>query len=196
VDRTADAPWALSLRVPAWAGEAMLVTPEGAKMVQPGYAVVSRGWRAGDQVRLKLPVAPRWTDADPRIDAVRGCVAVERGPLVYCAESVDHDPAVAMDAVNVDRSAPLTERPLPALGRDVVALDVPAPTTTAAGNGWPYGSASTAEPEPGNLTLVPYHLWANRGPATMRVWLPVAPSTQDRRMPTPAEAADSHATGQ
>ncbi|GAA4445635.1 glycoside hydrolase family 127 protein [Phytohabitans houttuyneae] len=181
VDRTADAPWSLSLRVPAWAGEAMLVTPEGAKRVGPGYAVVSRAWCAGDQVRLKLPVAPRWTDADPRIDAVRGCVAVERGPLVYCAESVDHDPAVALDAVNVDRSAPLSERPLPALGRDVVALDLPAPTTSAAGNGWPYGSSSTAEAEPGNLTLVPYHLWANRGPATMRVWLPVAPSTPDRR---------------
>ncbi|MGN9908306.1 glycoside hydrolase family 127 protein [Phytohabitans sp. LJ34] len=211
VDRTSQRPWRLSLRVPAWAGEATLVTPEGTQRVTPGYAVVSRTWRSGDTVRLELPLTPRWTAPDPRIDAVRGCVAVERGPLVYCAESVDHDPATALDAVNVDRSAPLTERPLPALGRDVVALAVPASatsdprseatrtdeaddrdpsepaggvparTTPAAGDGWPYGSISTAEAEPGNLTLVPYHLWANRGPATMRVWLPVASSTQDRR---------------
>lgn len=179
VDRTPAAPWALSLRVPAWAGDAVLATSDGARRVRPGYAIVSRAWHAGDQVRLKLPVTPRWTNADPRIDAVRGCVAVERGPLVYCAESVDHDPSVALDAVTVDRSAPLAERPLPALGRDVVALDVPAPTTSAAGNGWPYGSLGTAEAAPGSLTLVPYHLWANRGPATMRVWLPVAPSTPD-----------------
>jgi DUF1680 family protein len=181
VDRTGDRPWRLSLRVPAWATEATLVTPEGSQEVTPGYAVVSRTWRAGDRIRLALPVTPRWTMPDPRIDAVRGCVAVERGPLVYCAESVDHDPALALDAVNVDHSAPITERPMPALGRDVVALDVPAPTNPVAGNGWPYGSISTAAPEPGSLTLVPYHLWANRGPATMRVWLPVASSTQDRR---------------
>jgi DUF1680 family protein len=62
----------------------------------------------------------------------------------------------------------------------VVADAVPAPTTTAAGNGRPYGSLSAAASEPGNVTLVPYHLWANRGPATMRVWLPVT-STLDRR---------------
>ncbi|GAA4684325.1 hypothetical protein Prum_064860 [Phytohabitans rumicis] len=173
VDRTGERPWRLSLRVPAWAGEATLVTPEGVERVGPGYAVVSRTWRPGDQVRLELPVAPRWTAADPRIDAVRGCVAVERGPLVYCAESVDHDSVLALDVVNVDRSAPVTERPLPALGRDVVALDIPAPTTAAAGNGWPYGSINAEESEPGNLTLVPYHLWANRGPVTMRVWLPL-----------------------
>jgi uncharacterized protein len=207
-------PWRLSLRIPAWAGEATLVTPDGSERVGPGYAVVSRSWRVGDRVRLELPLTPRWTAADPRIDAVRGCTAVERGPLVYCAESVDHDPATPLDEVTVDRSAPLTERPLPALGRDVIALAVTAsvtsdprseatradgaddrdrgarsepagrveaPTTPTAGNGWPYGSISAAHPEPGNLTLVPYHLWANRGPATMRVWLPVASSTQDRR---------------
>lgn len=171
VDRTGDRPWRLSLRVPAWAAEATLVTPEGTERVGPGYAVVSRTWRAGDQVRLELPVAPRWTEADPRIDAVRGCVAVERGPLVYCAESVD--PATQLDTVAADRTAPVAERPLPALGPDVVALDVSARAIPVAGNGWPYGSIDAADPEPGNLTLVPYHLWANRGPTTMRVWLPL-----------------------
>jgi len=179
VDATGDAPWSLSLRVPAWAGGARLVTPEGSTRVTAGYTVVSRTWRAGDQVRLELPITPRWTAADPRIDAVRGCVAVERGPLVYCAESVDHDPAVALEEVHVDGTAPIAEHAMRALGRDVVSLEVPAPSAPVAGNGWPYGSISTTEAEPGNLTLVPYHLWANRGPATMRVWLPTASSTQD-----------------
>ncbi|NIS36902.1 MAG: glycoside hydrolase family 127 protein, partial [Actinobacteria bacterium] len=50
---------------------------------------VSRSFRAGDRIRLDIPVEPRWTAADPRIDAVRGTVAVEHGPLVLCAESTD-----------------------------------------------------------------------------------------------------------
>ncbi|MEH1125886.1 glycoside hydrolase family 127 protein [Micromonospora sp. CPCC 206061] len=172
VTATSDRPWRLSLRVPGWAGEATLVTPQGTERVRSGYAGATRTWRIGDQVRLELPVGPRWTAPDQRIDAVRDCVAVERGPLVYCAESVDQDPAVPLDAVAADRSAPVVERPLPALGPDAVALDVPAAQLAVSANGWPYGSPGGSEPEASTLTLVPYHLWANRGPATMRVWLP------------------------
>jgi DUF1680 family protein len=172
ITATEARPWRLSLRVPGWAGEATLVTPEGTQRVRPGYAGVTRTWRTGDQVRLELPVGPRWTAPDPRIDAVRDCVAVERGPLVYCAESVDQDPAVPLDAVAADRSAPAVERPLPALGPDAVALDVPAAQLPVSANGWPYGPGGDGEPEASTVTLVPYHLWANRGPATMRVWLP------------------------
>ncbi|MEV4754319.1 beta-L-arabinofuranosidase domain-containing protein [Micromonospora sp. NPDC049559] len=165
-------PWRLSLRVPAWAGEATLVTPEQTRPVSPGYAVVDRFWRPGDEVRLELPVAPRWTEPDPRIDAVRGTVAVERGPLVYCAESVDQRTAQALDAPAVDPSVPVVERRMPALGPEVVALGVAASTLAPAHAGWPYGSTGPAVAEATELVLVPYHLWANRGPATMRVWLP------------------------
>ena len=79
--------------------------------MEPGYATVERVWQAGDELRLELPLAPRWTFPDPRVDAVRGCVAAERGPLVYCLESTDqeHD---TLDGVAVDTSAPPAERPL------------------------------------------------------------------------------------
>jgi DUF1680 family protein len=172
ITETGAGPWRLSLRVPGWAGEATLVTPEGTERVRSGYAGVTRTWRVGDQVRLELPVGPRWTTPDPRIDSVRDCIAVERGPLVYCAESVDQDPAVPLEAVAADRSAPVVEHPLPALGPDAVALDVPAAQLPVSANGWPYGSHGDGDQEVGTLRLVPYHLWANRGPATMRVWLP------------------------
>ena len=46
-------------------------------------------WRPGDKVTLELPLAPRLTAPHPRIDAVRGCLAIERGPLVYCVEQAD-----------------------------------------------------------------------------------------------------------
>jgi hypothetical protein len=109
-------------------------------------------------------MAPRWTRADPRVDAVRGCVAAERGPLVYCAESVDQDPAARLDEVAVDASAPPAE-----LGTDG---DLGGAVTLGCTVGrLPVGEPGRATVVP-PLTLIPYHLWANRGPASMRVWLP------------------------
>ncbi|MGY1601694.1 glycoside hydrolase family 127 protein [Geodermatophilus sp. SYSU D00815] len=153
----------LSLRVPAWAGTATLRTPSGSQTAGPGYVTVRV--ERGDVVSLELPVAPRWTWPHPRIDAVRGQVAVERGPLVMCLESVDLGAPV--DDVRVDVSQPPGERD----GTPVVrAGTVPVPEPA-----WPYGTpAEGTRPELREVPLVPYHSWGNRGPSTMRVWLPVA----------------------
>ena len=53
---------------------------------------------------------PRFTWPDPRIDAVRGCVAVERGPEVLCLEGIDLPEGVDLDSLRIDRSAAPTER--------------------------------------------------------------------------------------
>jgi uncharacterized protein len=165
VEETADAPWRLAVRVPAWAGEAVLVDRDGRRPVRPGYAVVDRTWEAGDEVRLELPVEPRTTRPDPRIDAVRGCVAIERGPVVYCLESTDQEPGVSLEAVAVDVSAALDDDPhnIVAAGRHVAPASRP----------WPYAAdGASRRGEPTRLTFVPYHSWGNRGPAAMRVWVP------------------------
>jgi DUF1680 family protein len=126
-------------------------------------------WRPGDELRLNLPMTPRWTRPDPRIDAVRGCVALERGPLVYCAESTGD-----LDAVAVGTSAaPEEGRILDTIGLTGTVYPV------RTGSGWPYGptadaaSADTdADAGASPITFVPYHRWGNRGPSAMRVWLP------------------------
>ena len=145
----------------------MLAYGDLRRRVGPGYGALERDWRPGDELRLDLPLAPRWTRPDPRVDAVRGCVAAERGPLVYCAESVDQDPAARLDEVAVDASAAPAE-----LGTDGGLGG--AVTLGCTAGSLPVGEpdrVSAARP----LTLIPYHLWANRGPAAMRVWLPQLP---------------------
>ncbi|MGW4113520.1 hypothetical protein ACWEFJ_21845 [Actinosynnema sp. NPDC004786] len=62
-----------------------VVVTRGRRQVPGGDIVVCRAFAVGEEVRLELPARPRFTAADPRIDATRGCVAVERGPLVCCA---------------------------------------------------------------------------------------------------------------
>ncbi len=171
--------WPLTLRVPAWA-EGAIVTVAG--VTEPaaagGTVTVRRAFVVGDEIRLHLPMAPRFTTPDPRIDAVRGCVAVERGPIVYCAESPTAEPIGDLDQLRVDlRRAPDRPRGRPSrCGRGLAAA------TDAA---WPYASG----PPPttrrlGVVRLLPYHRWARRGPATMRVWLPTCP------MPLAARSSD------
>jgi DUF1680 family protein len=123
---------------------------------------------AGGVVVLELDTAPRFVAPDPRIDAVRGCVAVQRGPEVLCLESVDLSPGLGVDDVVVDASVP----PWEVDG----TVYVRAGAGGASGDGWPYTTTDAVVPRPRpelyDVPLVAYHDWANRGPATMRVWLP------------------------
>lgn len=182
VDEPGSGQWTLSLRIPPWAaGATVTVGDEPARPAPPGWLRLTRGWRPGDRVRLALPVAPRWTFPDPRIDALRGQVAVERGPLVYCAESVGGTEP-PLDRIEVVPTAPPAELPAGDLAPGAVALTVPAFRLNDPGPGWPYRPVPPPDPAPGGgtdrLHLIPYHRWANRGPATMRVWLPHADRTE------------------
>ena len=104
VTRTDGGPWSITLRVPDWATGAVLVTAAGRRPAPTGDVTVLRDFAVGEEIRLELPMRARFTRPDPRIDAVRGCVAVERGPVVLCAEAVGGD-AGHLDALRVHASA-------------------------------------------------------------------------------------------
>jgi uncharacterized protein len=168
------APWRVSLRVPSWAGGATLTVDGQTRGAPAGqYAEAERPWRPGDELVLDLPIAPRWTFPDLRLDAVRGTVAVERGPLVYCVESVDVPAGLDLERVEVRTSAPPVDAPA-ADQASPMAVTVEAAAAPGEPPRWPYGSerppAATGAAKP--LRMVPYHARANRGPAAMRVFLP------------------------
>jgi hypothetical protein len=181
VTETDGQPWALTLRIPPWATGAALDAPASPRQpVAPGTVVIERDFTVGDEIRLTLPMKPRWTVPDPRIDAVRGCVAVERGPLVMCAESVDLPDERHVDVLLVDPSVPPREG-------DGTGVTVTARFLEPDDDAWPYADGSSrvtpTATEPVEVTLIPYHQWANRGPSTMRVWLPCEPDGTDQRQP-------------
>jgi DUF1680 family protein len=159
----------ISLRVPHWAhGAAKVTAPDG--QVRPATSntvEISRQFAAGDVIRLDLPVTPRFTVPDPRIDSVRGSVAVEQGPLVLCVESVDLPDGADVDAVRIDTTHE------PEARGDLVTVD--GALVDQADEDWPYGESSDhqeSRTRPTEITLRPYHSWAERGPSTMRVWIP------------------------
>jgi DUF1680 family protein len=164
---TTATPLMLSLRVPGWAEGALIDGVPAA--VRDGYAEVRRDWTGGTTVTLDLPMPARVVRPHPRIDAVRGCVAVTRGPLVYCLEQADLPSGVVLEDVRLDPSAPFSDASLP---------DVPVALTARGRVELPvsdelYGPGAAVAAEPVELTAVPYFLWGNREPGPMRVWIPV-----------------------
>ncbi|MGW0200009.1 glycoside hydrolase family 127 protein [Nonomuraea sp. NPDC003201] len=168
----ADGLWTLALRVPSWAAGATLAEDGRARPVEPGMATVRRAFRAGEVITLELPMEPRFTWPDPRIDAVRGCVAVERGPEVLCAESHDLPHPGGLDALTIDPRSDPRSGPRAEPGEVLVRGRLAAPPDRP----WAYSgaaAASAADVEWFDVPLRPYHSWARRGPSSMRVWLPI-----------------------
>ncbi|MFG2793418.1 glycoside hydrolase family 127 protein [Streptomyces sp. NPDC048419] len=178
----ADRPWALSLRIPQWCREfrlrcGELTYDQTDAPVEDGWLRIERTWAPGDQVVLELGLEPRLTAADPRVDAVRGCVAIERGPLVYCLEQADH-PGGGLDDVVLDTSRPLAVKHRPDLLGGVTTVAAAGRRRDLVEAGWwPYRPAADDSPtagEPVELTAIPYYAWANRQDGAMRVWLPTS----------------------
>jgi uncharacterized protein len=171
-----DREWTLALRIPGWAREATL---DGEAVAAGGYAEVRRRWRDGTQLELLLDVSPRLTVPNPRIDAVRGCLAIERGPVVYCLEQPDLAPGLDLADIAADPAAdPVDNGPVPQLG------GLPGVALTGVVrdlDGWRQSEyrdlralpAATAA-SPTQLLAVPYFAWANRSGGAMRVWIPAA----------------------
>ncbi|MDR7385709.1 glycoside hydrolase family 127 protein [Promicromonospora iranensis] len=185
-----ERPVTLRLRVPHWADDATLTGPDGSTTaVRPGWATAGAAGTptlaVGDVVTLDLPVGPRLTWPDPRVDAVRGTVAVERGPLVLALESVDLPDGVLLDQVRLDPAvAPRAQGDGAVVRAAVVPLPGDGAGTPPFGSGGPGGALA---PTPGagapgafDLALVPYHRWAERGPSTMRVFVPTARHEETR----------------
>ena len=170
------------VRIPGWTGDQVMAgdlyrflradrSPVTLKVngrsVNPtmsnGYARINRKWKPGDSIELSLPMPVRRILANPRVKDDAGRVALERGPLVYCAEWPDNG-GHALNLVVPDDAQFHTEFRNDLLnGIQVITARVPAVERAKDGN------AST---KPHELVAIPYFAWANRGAGEMAVWLP------------------------
>jgi len=180
LEAPADREWTLSLRIPQWCTDftveyADRVEDETSAPARDGWLRLTRRWTPGEQVVLDLAMMPRLIQADARVDAVRGCVAIEHGPLVYCLEQVDH-PGGGLDDIVLDTSRPLILKERPdLLGGVTTVLAHGHRRAASAEQWWPYTAFAEdgeAAGGPVDLTAIPYYAWANREDGSMRVWLP------------------------
>jgi uncharacterized protein len=178
VEQTPAAPWTLSFRIPAWCANPTLRVNDKRiplKVDAQGYASLERSWQVCDFVELQLPMPPRLTVAHPRVDPARGSVVIERGPLVYCLESVDQQQGFNLMDVS------LADTHMEPLWRDDVLggiVVIKARGYAANTSAWkdelyrPLDNVRANGALPVSLTAIPYYAWDNRGLSALRVWIP------------------------
>lgn len=193
IDKSQAKEFALKVRIPGWStgrpvpsnlyayvGQAKpaatIVKVNGetidcaASTTADGYLTLSRRWKRGDVVEVCFDMPVQMVAANPMVEADRGCVSMERGPLVYCAEWPDNEADVHTYLLNPNASF----------------TTQPTYLSTAAGN-YPIVQISTDDTQvlsydtfhrltvcQGKLTLIPYYAWDHRGQqGGMEVWIPI-----------------------
>lgn len=171
--------FAMRLRVPTWTGSQFVpgqlyryadessavcqVFVNGERMnapVRKGFATVNRAWKPGDVLELILPMPVRYNKAADQVRADSGRVCITRGPLVYCAETVDNTYPVLQYFIDGENASSRIVRETDGVLKGVDFAVLPAKVAEKEG----------VKESP--LTLVPYYAWDNRGDRAMTVWFP------------------------
>ena len=131
--------------------------------------VVERRWQSGDRVELDLPMPVERMYAHPLVRQDAGCVALQRGPLVYCLEETDNP--VALHTMRLPKEAPLGVH----FEHDLLGGVAAITGTALVADGTEWGRTlyrpESAPLIPRPLTAIPYYAWDNRQPGQMRVWI-------------------------
>ncbi|MXV17014.1 glycoside hydrolase family 127 protein [Hufsiella ginkgonis] len=132
--------------------------------VENGYAVLKRTWKKNDRIEMNLPMEVRSVVANPLVREDLGKVALQRGPIIYCAEWADNDGSTSNFLM--PKTASLSAEFDKGLFNGVTVLrgSVPKVMVDASGEKIDTGSKP--------FTAIPYYAWAHRGKGEMTVWFP------------------------
>jgi hypothetical protein len=131
--------------------------------LEKGFATLERQWQPGDTIELDLPMPVRRVVAHEAVKDDVGRVALERGPLVYCLEGVDHGGKITNIALPDD--AVLSVEPRPDLLGGVTVLRGKGLAAVRKADG-------SVGSEPREITAIPYYAWCHRGADEMTVFIP------------------------
>lgn len=151
------------------------MAPANAEQFPDGYLNITRKWKKGDKIQLHFDMEPRIVRANNKVEADRGMVAIERGPLVYCAEHPDNNFDIFSTLINQEPKFTLGKGEI--AGTSVVTIKTDVQTLD-------FNKQGKLTTKDETLTLIPYYAWCHRGSGKMRVWLP-----QDLKATTPAQPA-------
>ena len=173
LDREWTEGFTLAIRIPGWCKHPSLAVNgdplDLGPLVRDGYARIRRDWASGDRIELSLPMPVERVRAHPDVRADAGKIALQRGPVVYCLEEADN--GGNLPALALPRGASLSAEYDPGLldGTTVIAFE----GLRTAEQAWGDDLYACREPQEQAVrgVAVPYHLWGNRGPGEMLVWM-------------------------
>jgi uncharacterized protein len=175
--------FALMIRIPGWTGnqaipsdlysyqkdihEKVVIYIDGKPVDYEsvnGYAVLNRTWSMSSKIEVKLPMIVRRIRANKLIREDGGKVALQRGPLIYCAEGIDNKGRATNFIIPDD--ARFSTDFLPGLLNGITVVHTEVPAIVAEQNG------RRVKTEMQHFTAIPYYAWANRGKTEMMIWIP------------------------
>jgi DUF1680 family protein len=175
-----DAPqkeFSVFLRIPGWTNSAS-ITING-KLISRNpkagqYFQIKRNWAVGDLIELVLPMPAQLIEANPMAEELRNQVAIKRGPIVYCLESIDLPDGVEIMNVAIPPQIKLRNYFEKDLLGGITVLEGKA--HILAGSDWGqtlYREIEHQESKDVDIRLIPYYAWGNRGKSEMTVWIPL-----------------------
>jgi len=171
-------PFTLHLRIPSWVEHASLkINGKAAKgeLVPGTYFSVTRKWNKGDRVELELPMEVKLMAANSLVEANRGQIAVQRGPIVYCLESKDLPSNADIATIAIDKNSQWQVLQDQIGPQKITVLETTAfQRPEANSRNALYYPLTGKSSKPIKVRLIPYYSWENRGRADMEVWLPLA----------------------
>ena len=177
LDEVAGKPFSIFMRIPGWAGSAKILVngkPYNTKQ-NMGYAEIKQSWEKGDKIVLILPMEAKLMEANPLVEETKNQVAVKRGPVVYCLESVDLPKDKNVFLLAIPMNTKFKTKTIRIENSDVVSLEANAKLIDK--DQWKnklYKEVSQQNAPPVPVRLIPYYAWGNRGHTEMTVWLPVS----------------------
>jgi DUF1680 family protein len=191
VTRNSAGQFAMKIRIPGWVkGEVvpsdLYTFTDGKRLkynvkvngeevtaeLQNGYFTIDRKWKKGDKVSVHFDMEPRTVKAHGKVEADRGRIAVERGPVVYCAEWPDNDFDVLSVLMNRNpkfevESASMT------IENAGVTVTHPFQKIKTSVQTLSYDENGRLTAKDHTMNMIPYYAWAHRGTGNMAVWLPI-----------------------
>ena len=181
--------WAMKVRIPGWVRNEVVpsnlyeftdnvrpqynITVNGnavdGKLTEDGYFTIDRKWKKGDVVRVHFDMDPRTVRANNNVEADRGYVAIERGPIVYCAEWPDNDFDIMGALVNQSPKMTVEDGTLHAKHAKEADYFIKVIKTDA--QLLSFDKQGRLNAKDVKLSLIPYYAWCHRGSGKMRVWL-------------------------
>lgn len=132
--------------------------------MENGYAVIKRKWKKGDVLQVQLPMNVERVVANEKIKSDIGKVALQRGPVMYCAEWVDNNGKAAN--IVMPAGTLFTTEFNPGLLNGIELIKGTVPIIQVAADGKSVQTISQP------FTAIPYYAWANRGKGEMMLWFP------------------------
>ena len=191
VTRNSAGQFAMKIRIPGWVkGEVvpsdLYTFTDGKRLkynvkvngeevtaeLQNGYFTIDRKWKKGDKVSVHFDMEPRTVKAHGKVEADRGRIAIERGPVVYCAEWPDNDFDVLSVLMNRNpkfevESASMT------IENAGVTVTHPFQKIKTSVQTLSYDENGRLTAKDHTMNMIPYYAWAHRGTGNMAVWLPI-----------------------